>query len=58
MFGANPKAGRAALTVLKPGQWTDLIDRLREIDNPVVPTTPSKYALPTKKRASDAHVGE
>ena len=58
MFGANPKAGRAALTVLKPGQWTDLIDRLREIDNPVVPTTPSKHALPTKKRASDAHLGE
>ena len=58
MFGANPKAGSAALTVLKPGQWTDLIDRLREIDNPVVPTTPSKHALPTKKRASDAHLGE
>ena len=56
-FGANPKGGRA-LTVLKPGQWTDLIDRLRGIDNPVVPTTPSKYALPTQKRASDAHAGE
>ena len=58
MFGANPTAGSAALTVLKPGQWTDLLDRLREIDNPVVPTTPSKHALPKKKRASDAHPGE
>jgi hypothetical protein len=45
--------------VLSPGQWSDLLSRLREIDNPVVPTEPSKYALPTdKKRASDAHVGE
>ena len=58
MFGANRKSGRAALAVLEPGQWTDLLDRLREIDNPVVPTTPSEYALPTKTRSSDAHVGE
>jgi hypothetical protein len=31
--------------VLKPGQWVKLIDRLNHIDNPVVPTKPSKYAL-------------
>jgi hypothetical protein len=60
MFGANTKLGRQALAVLKPGQWSDLIGRLRELDNPVVPTKPSKYALPAGKhrRASDAHSGE
>ena len=60
LFGANKKLGRQALQVLKPGQWSDLIARLGEIDNPVVPTKPSKYALPVGKRhrASDAHPGE
>jgi hypothetical protein len=59
MFGANKKLGKQALAVLEPGQWSDLIGRLREIENPVVPTKPSKYSLPAKKkRASKAHVGE
>jgi hypothetical protein len=44
-FGANRKLGRQALAVLEPGQWSDLLARLRRIDNPVVPTRPSKYAL-------------
>ena len=48
LFGSNAKAGREALTVLKPGQWNNLVDRLRQIQNPVVPTTPSKYSLPVK----------
>jgi hypothetical protein len=60
LFGANRKLGRQALAVLKPGQWSDLISRLRSLENPVVPTKPSKYALPAGKqrRASDAHTGE
>jgi len=60
LFGANKKLGRQAMQVLKPGQWSDLITRLGEIDNPVVPTKPSKYALPVRghRRASDAHQGE
>ena len=32
--------------MLKPGQWIKLIDRLSEIDNPVVPIKPSKYVDP------------
>jgi murein DD-endopeptidase MepM/ murein hydrolase activator NlpD len=48
LFGNNAKAGREALTVLKPGQWDNLINRLRQIDNPVVPTNPSKYSIPVK----------
>ena len=61
MFGQNKKLGKQALAVLEPGQWSDLISRLGEIENPVVPTKPSKYALPVDKkerRASDAHEGE
>jgi hypothetical protein len=54
--------------ILKPDQWERLIQRLGEIDNPTVPTSPSKFALPTEKkqdkgaksdeRASSAHLGE
>nr|MDQ3587943.1 lytic murein transglycosylase [Actinomycetota bacterium] len=46
LFGDNRKAGRQALQVLKPGQWSDLLGRLRKIENPVVPTSPSKYSIP------------
>jgi hypothetical protein len=56
LFGDNKKLGKQAMAVLKPGQWNDLIARLRQIDNPVVPTTPSKYAIPV--RGSAAHKGE
>jgi hypothetical protein len=59
LFGTNRKLGQQALAVLKPGQWSDLIARLREIDNPVVPTEPSKYSLPVRKHnGSNAHKGE
>jgi len=60
MFGANKKLGKQTLAVLEPGQWSDLISRLGEIENPVVPTKPSRYALPAKKtkRSSEAHMGE
>ena len=58
LFGANKKLGRQTLAVLKPRQWSNLISRLRSIDNPVVPTKPSKYAIPVKKRAGGAHRGE
>jgi hypothetical protein len=40
-------AGQAQFVqLLKPDQWQRLTDRLSEIDNPDVPTTPSPYALP------------
>jgi len=60
-FGTNAKAGKQALAVLKPGQWSDLLQQLRRIDNPVVPSRPSRYSLPVKKkrqRSSHAHRGE
>jgi hypothetical protein len=59
LFGDNKKLGEQAMAVLKPGQWNDLIDRLRQIDNPTVPVSPSKYAIPVKpRRGSAAHRGE
>jgi transglycosylase-like protein with SLT domain/peptidase M23-like protein len=36
--------------LLKPDQWLRLTDRLEQIDNPDVPTKPSKYSLPDKRR--------
>jgi hypothetical protein len=57
LYGANSKLGRQLNSVLKPGQWIKLIDRLGEIDNPTVRLTPSKYSIKVK-RASRAHVGD
>jgi hypothetical protein len=48
LYGANTKLGRQLSAILKPSQWTRLIDRLGKIDNPKVSVQPSKYALPTK----------
>ena len=45
LFGDNSRLRQHYDSVLKPGQWVKLIDRLNQIDNPVVPTKPSKYAL-------------
>jgi hypothetical protein len=49
--GFQPLAGDSAKltqhynSVLKPGQWVKLIERLNQIDNPIVPTKPSRYSL-------------
>ena len=48
-FGTNDKLGKQAQAVLKPGQWPELLKRLEEIENPVVPTKPSPYSLPTRR---------
>jgi len=44
--GAGGALSSSSPAVLKPGQWTKLIDRLGQIDNPVVLPRPSRYALP------------
>ena len=48
-FGTNRKLGLQAEAVLRPGQWDDLLARLREIENPVVPTSPSRWSIPTRR---------
>jgi hypothetical protein len=45
LFGDSAKLQQHYNSVLKPDQWVKLIDRLNHIDNPVVPTKPSKYAI-------------
>jgi hypothetical protein len=49
LYGANTKLGRQLSAILKPSQWTRLIERLGKIDNPKVSLQPSKYALKTDK---------
>ena len=64
--GPGSKADKRFVQLLKPAQWQRLIGRIAEIDNPEVPTKPSKFSLPSVKgggsggrhRASAAHVGE
>jgi hypothetical protein len=60
LYGNNSKLGKQLNSVLKPGQWIKLIDRLGKIDNPQVLTSPSKYSIEVKKpkRASTAHAGD
>jgi hypothetical protein len=65
LYGTDSKLGRQLNSALKPKQWIKLIDRLGQIDNPKVLTSPSKYAIDDPKtsatpaeRASDAHAGE
>jgi hypothetical protein len=59
--GFHPLTGKGAQkfdSVLKPGQWLKLIDRLKTLDNPTVPLKPSKYSVPVVGPASTAHEGE
>jgi len=43
--------------LLKPDQWQRLTDRLDEIQNPEVPTGPSKYSLPDKPKHGSGGTG-
>jgi hypothetical protein len=45
LYGTNSKQAKQINAVLKPDQWIDLVNRLNQIDEPVVPTTPSKHAI-------------
>ncbi len=45
LYGTNSKRAREIDATLKPDQWIKLVDRLNEIDEPVVPAQPSKYAI-------------
>ena len=47
LYGANKKLAEAAGSILQPGQWTKLINRLSQIHEPIVPIAPSQYAIKT-----------
>jgi hypothetical protein len=55
-YGENTAIGAHLTSALKPKQWIKLISRLGSIDNPTVPTTPSKYAIndPKPKKTTPA----
>ena len=46
-FGTNKKLSGEIKSILKPGQWIQLINRISQIPEPVVPIAPSKYAIRT-----------
>jgi hypothetical protein len=49
------RLGKYAGAILKPGQWLKLIDRIGEIENPIVRRTPSKASIKvTPKRHGNA----
>jgi murein DD-endopeptidase MepM/ murein hydrolase activator NlpD len=47
-FGTNNKLTKQIKSILQPGQWIQLINRISQIPEPVVPIAPSKYAVQTK----------
>jgi hypothetical protein len=47
LYGANKVLAAAAGSILQPGQWTQLINHLSQIREPIVPIAPSKYAVKT-----------
>jgi hypothetical protein len=49
-YGTNSKLSKQLNAVLKPSQWTRLIERLGKIDNPTVRVEPSKSAIKAKKK--------
>jgi hypothetical protein len=46
-FGTNKKLSNEIRSILQPGQWIQLINRISQIPEPVVPIAPSKYAVRT-----------
>ncbi|MGA2011029.1 MAG: lytic murein transglycosylase [Solirubrobacteraceae bacterium] len=46
-YGANGKLSNQVKTILQPNQWIQLINRISQIPEPVVPISPSKYAIRT-----------
>ena len=44
-YGTNKKLSKQIKSILQPGQWEQLINRISQIPEPVVPIAPSKYAI-------------
>jgi transglycosylase-like protein with SLT domain/peptidase M23-like protein len=55
---ASPSKGKQFTSLLKPDQWKKLIGRIAEIDNPNVPTSPSKYALRDRSKKDRRYIGD
>jgi hypothetical protein len=58
MFGDNSKLARQVSSILRPAQWTRLVNRLGQLSEPTVRATPSRYATPVVKRQGAAQLGD
>jgi hypothetical protein len=47
LYGANMRLAAEAGSILQPDQWTQLISHLSQIREPIVPISPSQYAIKT-----------
>ena len=45
LYGQNKQLATQIATILKPGQWIKLINRISQIPEPTIPTTRSQYAI-------------
>ncbi|MDQ6816827.1 MAG: lytic murein transglycosylase, partial [Actinomycetota bacterium] len=45
LFGENKKLSSEITSILRPAQWIQLINRINQIPEPIVPVSPSKYAI-------------
>jgi hypothetical protein len=45
LYGANQKLANVVGSILQPSQWTKLINHISQIHEPIVPISPSKYAV-------------
>ena len=52
LYGTNAKQTREVNATLKPKQWIKLVDRLNQIDEPVIKAGPSKFALKAAAKAA------
>jgi hypothetical protein len=47
LYGQNSKLSAEVSRILQPQQWTQLINHISSISEPIVPIAPSKYAIKT-----------
>jgi len=47
LYGANKQVSTELSSILQPQQWTQLINHISQISEPIVPISPSKYAIKT-----------
>jgi hypothetical protein len=47
LYGSNKKLSAEFGSILQPQQWTQLINHISQISEPIVPISPSKYAIKT-----------
>ncbi|HEX4280043.1 MAG TPA: lytic murein transglycosylase [Solirubrobacteraceae bacterium] len=45
LYGSNKKLSAEFGSILQPQQWTQLINHISQISEPIVPISPSKYAI-------------